>query len=159
MELNSKSWKKTVGNAERNKENRKQFRCDLRWLNKEFEWLTVARLPSRLLTSGCGEKCYLDEWSMRDQLKSLSHHWRDGATSTWVSPSEESGKTANRCYNIRVRDGDIFSQIIKKNGLAGHFRPAGQYIDHPWSKSLITAETFEDDFINTFRSQPLLNSS
>ena len=35
---------------------------------------------------------------MRDQLDSFSHHWRDGATSTWVSPSEESGKTANRCF-------------------------------------------------------------
>ena len=39
----------------------------------------MARLPSRLFTRADVEKkCYLDERSMRDQLKSLSHHWRDG---------------------------------------------------------------------------------
>ena len=41
---------KTVGNAERNNENRKQFRCHLRWLSQEIEWPTVARLPSSLFT-------------------------------------------------------------------------------------------------------------
>ena len=48
--------KKTVGNAERNKENRRQFRCDLRWLSKELEWPTVARLPIRLFTRADVEK-------------------------------------------------------------------------------------------------------
>ncbi len=41
-----------MGNAEKSKENRKQFRCDLRLLNKEIEW----RLPNSLFTRTDVEK-------------------------------------------------------------------------------------------------------
>ncbi len=52
--------KNTVGNAERNKENRRQFRCDLRWLSKELECGAAAKYVA--YESGCGvKKCYLDE--------------------------------------------------------------------------------------------------
>ena len=44
--------KKIVENAEMNKEGR----CDLRWLSKELEWPSAARLPNTLFTREDVEK-------------------------------------------------------------------------------------------------------
>ena len=122
MELNRSSsqpsvLKKTVGNSERNKENRRQFRCDLRWLNKELEWTTVDRLPNRLLTRANVEKksviwtseAWEINWNRFPITEGIVQLPRGSARAKKVA-KQQIGVT----FHSRARDEVIFSHPSRK---------------------------------------------